>query len=314
MSIETRLQDSGPILPGSPLARALEGGVPPALSAGFADRVLAAAEQRPLRSLTPLPALRRAPGRWSAWRTGRRLAVGLAGVVALASAAAATGLLQQFALPLPSAGTVWASLAGTAKAAPATKRVAAAPEAAASPVAAPEPVGIVGPIDTPEELGEAFRRVDAVRDKRREVRRAFIEQRIADELARRRAAGLPEPTPEQLAAVRTRIEEAQARREQAVDTAVKARREELARRVAAGEAITGRDAIRPLQPRADVPKGSEAFEKLRGMPPAERRAALRAMSPEERAAIVGEYRARRAARAAPAVQEPQPADEPSASD
>ncbi|MFO6448832.1 hypothetical protein ACLBKU_16990 [Erythrobacter sp. NE805] len=302
MTIKTLDQDGGPIRPDTPLARALEGGAPPGLSAGFADRVVAAAEIR----AAPLPELRRRPGRWPGWRTGRRLAFGLAGVVALGSAAAATGLFQQLALPLPAAETVWASLGASAKAAPAGGADVAVPAPAPTPAAAPGPVGIAGPIDTPEELGEAFRRVDTMRDKRRELRRAWIEQRIADELARRRAAGLPEPTPEQLAAVRARIEAAQARREQAVDAQVKQRREELQRRLEAGEALTRRDLLRPA---IELPPGSEAFEALRRMPPRERREALRAMPPEQRAAILAEYRARREARLAPPPA-PTPAVEP----
>ena len=47
--------DSSPITPGSPLARALDDFAVPELSAGFADKVLAAAEARP----APLPELRR---------------------------------------------------------------------------------------------------------------------------------------------------------------------------------------------------------------------------------------------------------------
>ncbi len=307
MSIETQAHDGGPILPGTPLARALgEGAVPP-LSPGFADRVIAAAEApRP----APLPVSRRRSGRWSGWRTGQRLAVGAAGVVALASAAAATGLLQQLAIPVPSARIVWASIAGTAKAAPAAAPVPAAPPLVAEEPAAPEPVGIAGPIDTPEELGEAFRRVDAVREKRREMRRALVDQRIADEIARRRAAGRPEPTPEQLAQVRARIEEAQARRDEAVAAKVQERRAELEKRVAAGEPLTRRDMLRPLTPRPDQPPGSEALENLRRMAPRERREALRAMSPEERARIAEEYRARRAmAQPAPAPSaSPSPAE------
>lgn len=313
MSVDTHTYDGGPIVPGSPLARALDGGAAPRLSAGFADRVLAAAEARP----AALPELRRRPGRWSRWQIGRRLVFGLAGGVVLASAAAATGLLQQLAIPVPSAKTVWASLGGAAEAAPSTRPRPAAKAAAVEPPVQAQPVGIDGPIDTPEELGEAFRRVDAVREKRREVRRAAIDQRIADELARRRAAGLPEPTPEQLAAMRERIEAAQARRQQVADAAVKARREELRKRLESGEALTRRDLMQPLRPRSPLPPGSETFERLRGMPPAERRAALRAMTPEERSAVAEEYRARRAAAMAPpteVVPVPSPAPEPTPTD
>ncbi len=298
MSVNTQGHDGGPILPGTPLARALSAGAVPPLSNGFADRVVAAAEARP----EPLPELRRRSGRWSNWRTGRRLAVGFAGVVALASAAAATGLLQQLAIPVPSAGTIWASISGPARAAPAPSpsAAAAASSVATDEAVAPQPVGIAGPIDTPEELGEAFRRVDALRDKRREVRRAIIDQRIADEIARRSAAGLSPPTPAELAAVRERIDAAQSRRQQSVDARLKERREDLQRRVEAGEAITRRDILRPQATRQDLPEGSEAFETLRKMTPRERREAWRALPPEQRAALAEEYRTRRAAARAPA--------------
>lgn len=279
MSVDSNPRDGGPILPGSPLARALDSAAPPRLPAGFADRVVAAAEARPV----PLPRLRRGLG----WRTGRRVALGLAGVVALASAAAATGLLQQLALPVPSAGTVWASVTGSAKAAPAKP---APPVAAATPTA-PARAVIEGPIDTPAELAEAFRRVDAMREDRRAERRRIIDQRIASEIERRRAAGLRVPTAEEEARLRERIAAAEARREQRVDQRIAARREALQRRVEAGEAIT----------RA-LPQGSAEFERLRRLPPLERRAALQAMPPEQRRAIVEEFRALRAAAGSPAPQ------------
>ena len=43
------------------------------------------------------------------------------------------------------------------------------------------PVRIEGPIDTPEELGEAFRRIDEVRSRRSELRRQQLDQRITRE-------------------------------------------------------------------------------------------------------------------------------------
>lgn len=300
MSPDPQRQDGGPIIPGTPLDRALKGGAVPGLSAGFADRVVAAAEARP----APLPPLRRRVG---SWRTGHRLALGFAGVVALTSAAAATGLLHQIAPSLPTAKAVWASLAATVQSAPGAPPARAVPRPA--PAETPAPVGIAGPIDTPEELGEAFRRVDQLRESRREVRREVLERRIADALARRKAQGLPDLTPAEMAALRGRIAEHEARRQQVVDARMMARRAELERRVENGEALTPRDLARPLRPRQPLAPGSERLEQLRSLSPAERREAMRAMPPAERAALFEELRARRAAALAPPA-EPVPSSAP----
>ncbi|HSJ79375.1 MAG TPA: hypothetical protein VK913_11635, partial [Erythrobacter sp.] len=79
------------IFAAGPLARVLADYPVPALSAGFADRVMAAAEARS----APPPVLRRMSGRSGhGWRMGRRIAVGATCFAALATAAAATGLLE----------------------------------------------------------------------------------------------------------------------------------------------------------------------------------------------------------------------------
>lgn len=289
-----------PIAKDSPLARALDGFAAPGLSAGFADRVAAAAGTR----AAPLPELRR-PVRSRRWRIGQRIAIGVASFGVLATAATATGLLQQLAIPVPSAETVWASITGTAKAAPAPKP--AAPALAAAAEATPAAVTIDGPIDTPEELGEAFRRVDQVRAGRREERRAIIDQRIRSEIERRRAAGLPVPTPEEEARLRARIDAELARREQRADAAIAARRDTMQRKVANGEALTREDITG--RPPVD-PKLRETVRELRQLPPEERREAWRNLPPEERRALIDQARARRAARANPATV---PAAEPAPS-
>lgn len=298
MTSDAQHQDDGPILPGSSLARALDGAHAPRLSPGFADRVLAAAKARP----APLPA----PRRTARWRTGRRLAFGLTGVVALASAAAATGLLQQVVPSMPSPKAMWASLTGPARPAPAPRP---APAHTQAPAAEPSGLAITGPIDTPEELGEVFRRVDQLRDTRREVRRTLLERRLADALAQRKASGLPDPSPAELAALRERLAALEARREAAVDARAEVRRNAFEQRVEKGEAVTRRDFVRPLRPGEALPGGVETFERLRAMSPAERREAVRAMSPSERAALREELRARRAAGSAP---QPEAAPSPSA--
>ncbi len=311
MSVNEQQGPGAPITPDSPLARALDGYAAPPLSADFADRVLAAAEVRAATTLAPLPALRRPARGWRGWRTGQRIAVGIASFGALATAAAATGLLQQLDLPVPSAGAVWANITGTAAAAPAAvPKVAPAVTVPAIPIT-PAPVEIVGPIDTPEELGEAFRRIDAVRAGRREERRALIDQRIDSEIERRRAAGLPVPTPEEEARIRARIETAQSRRQQAIDARVGQRREEMQRKVESGEALTREDIIRPMR---DDARSLQQIERLRKLPPAERREALRRLPPEERRALIEAWRAGRAARQGTQGPAAEPAPDAAAAD
>lgn len=279
-----------PFIPGTPLARALDAFCAPDLPAGFAERVIAAAEARP----APLPELRRASG-GRGWRFGRRLAIGLAGFGALATAAAATGVLEQFDLPVPSAETVWAGITGK----PPAPAPAAVPEpviAAASDTDAPAPVAITGPIDTPEELAEAFRRIEAVREGRFAARAERIDRRIDTAIERRRAAGEPVPTAEQEAQLRARIEARETRRRQIVDERLAAQREALQRKVESGAAVTREDIVTPLR--------------AEGLPGA-RREALRRLPPEERRALIEAWRAGRASMLSP-VEPSAPVSEPPA--
>ena len=277
------------IMAGSPLARALDDFAVPGLSAGFADRVVAAAEAR----AAPLPELRRGNGAGPRrWRLGQRIAIATLGFGALASAAAATGVLERFDIPVPSPQKVWASMTGTA--APAAP--AAAVPATSAPAAAPAalaPVVIDGPIDTPEELGEAFRRIDEVRAGRSEARRQIIDQRIDRAIERRRAAGLPAPNPEQEARLRQRIEAAQATREAKAVEQIEARRQELRLRVDNGEALT-RETIAPQRLKnPDAPPRVPRVPRLRDLTPAQRRELLRSLPPEDRRAVTEEVRRRR---------------------
>ncbi len=304
MSVNGQDPGAAPIIPGSPLARVLDGYAVPELADGFAERVLAAAEARP----APLPGLRPpARSQWRRWRAGQRIAIGLASFGALATAAAATGLLQQLALPVPSAQTVWASLTGTA----AAENIVPARPAATAPAAANSDaagVAIDGPIDTPEELGEAFRRVEQVRSERRAERRTLIDQRIRNEIERRRAAGLPVPTAEEEARLRGRIEQELARREERADQQIAARREAMQRKIENGEALTPADLAGrpPLDPAL-----RDKMRELRAMTPAERREAWRSLPPAERRVIAETLRARRATATAAQVEaapEPLPAE------
>lgn len=286
--------EGAPIAPGSPLARALDGFAAPELPAGFADKVLAATATR----AAPLPELRRnGAGKAAGWRLGRRIAIGMVGFSALATAAAATGLLERVGLPVPSAGKVWASITG---APPPSEPAPAAPDVSAAPVdpapVALAPVQIEGPIDTPEELGEAFRRIHEVRKGRSEMRRQLLDQRITREKERRAAAGLPLPTPEEEARIRQRLEEARLRREGVLSERIEARREELRARVESGEALTREDIVRPIREEQRSLQQRQQLERLRRMSPEQRREAVRRLPPEERRALMEAWQQRRAQR------------------
>lgn len=279
-----------PIRPGSPLARVLEDYPVPPLSDGFADRVVAAAEAR----APALPPLRRdLSGR--GWRTGRRLAIAVMSFGALATAAAATGVLERAGLPVPSARVVWANITG--ETAPAVAAAPAKREIPAAKTASFETqVTIDGLIDTPEELAEAFRRIDEVRNRRRSERRETIDQRIDKVIERRHAAGLPVPDADQRARLRERIEQAQAEREALNDERIRLRREALQRRVENGEALTRED-IAPSRRGNVLPsERHEQLERLRTMSPEARREALRQLPPAERREVMEAWRQRRAGR------------------
>ncbi|MFN4019865.1 MAG: hypothetical protein ACK4IC_05035 [Erythrobacter sp.] len=287
--------EGAPIAPGGPLARALDGFGVPDLPAGFADKVLAATATRP----APVPYLRRtgSTGTVRGWRLGRRIAIGVVGISALASAAAATGLLDRVGLPVPSASKVWASITGQPSARKPAKPampVAAVPHDPAPVETAP--VRIEGPIDTPEELSETFRRIDEVRTRRSELRRQQLDQRIAREKERRAAAGLPLPTPEEEARIRQRLEEARLRREAALNERIEARRAQLRARVESGEALTREDLVRPIREEQRSLQQRQKLERLRRMNPEERREAVRQLPPEQRRALLEAWQQRRAER------------------
>jgi hypothetical protein len=227
----------------------------PDLSQGFADRVVAATEGR----APPLPEQRNTPTRW---RTSRRLAIGLLSAGALASAAAATGVLGEFGVDLPSPREVWSSITGAQP----EPEPAPSPPASTSPALVPEtrsPVVIEGPIDTPEELEEAFRRVDERREERLDTRRSRVDQRIEERMDARRAQGLPAPTPEQEERLRDRLEEMRENADERRAARIEERRETLREDVETGGEITREDFIEANRMR------------LRNLSPEERRDRLR---------------------------------------
>lgn len=283
------MSGTNPIDPRSPLGLMLSADSVPDLSPGFADRVLAAAETR----TAPLPEPRRVL-RGRGWRMGRRIAIVATGFGALATAAAATGLLNRLDLPLPSPQKVWANLTGEVHPAPVA---ASRPAAIAVEEAVSQPrarVAIEGPVDTPAELEEAFRRIDEVRAVRKDTRRQQVNGRIDDALARRRAAGLPVPSAEEEARLRAQLEDNRARLESAAAGRIEARRTQLREQVEGGQPLTRDD----LLPGPGV--GEElATPRLRDLPLEERRARLR------------EWREHRAGRLAPApADSDSPADTP----
>ncbi len=214
----------------------------PPLPAGFADRVLAVAQDR----APPLPPLRRPPA--SRWRNARRVALGVGAGLLLSSAAAATGVLQQVGIVLPP--PVQKIVDDVAQKVTGRPPVAATPAAPPAPSTQAPPL-VQGPIDTPEELDTVFSHADARRPERVAQRRALVDQRIDREIARRREAGLPVPTAEEEAALRQRLGDARARRDAEAAPRREALREELRETVAEGQPLT-RETLRQAREEAGL--------------------------------------------------------------
>lgn len=252
-----------------PLDAALANDPVPDLPADFADSIVAATQGR----ADPLPRARvAAPNRW---RSTRRLAVGLIGAGALASAAAAAGLLDNLPVEIPTPQEVWSSITGDAS------DPASSPSAPLSAVPAElapvedQPVVIEGPIDTPEELEESFRRVDQVREVRRDRRQRFTDQRIDTAIERRREQGLPAPTPEREARLRKRIERIRENAQGRVDTQLEERRDALRDEIENGAELTAEEVIQRQRGLGSESPIADRMERLRQLPPAQRRAVIR---------------------------------------
>ncbi len=264
------MSDDTPITADSPLGRALAADKAPDLPVGFADRVLTATKDRP----SPLPETRAGGGGVTRWRSARRLAVGAVIAGALATTAAATGLLGDLPISIPSAEKVWATITGqdeSSEPAVPTKTNGPAellPEASAPPI-------LEGPIDSPEELEEAFRRVDEVRGNRTNNRRDRVDQRIDNIIERRREQGLPAPTPEQEERLRERLDQSRERRDLRREDRLEQRREELRERVEAGEDLTREDFVREQREAVGQPGRRGRMERLRDLSPEERRERIR---------------------------------------
>ncbi|MEL7445427.1 MAG: hypothetical protein AAGK02_06390 [Pseudomonadota bacterium] len=290
------MSDNGPVLPNSPLERALNGYAVPELSADFADRVVARVEARP----EPLPVPRRSSRGSLGWSRARKAVAGVAAFGMLATAAAATGLLEELSIEIPSAEEVWSSVTGgTGSGSPETDEMGGAganlqPNAAST-------WEFDGAIDTPEELEAAFSQIDDLRARRQDTFRSRVDRFIDREIQRREARGLPTPTPEQEARLRDRIDSGIDRRAGSREGRIEERRERLREKVESGEPVTRQD----LRPGADgsaiPPRMQQRMERLKEMSPEERREALRNFR---------ERRQQRRADRAASSQEPAEADVP----
>ncbi|MEL6528519.1 MAG: hypothetical protein AAGK01_06310 [Pseudomonadota bacterium] len=287
-----------PISRDSALGRLLGADKAPALPKDFADRVVAQTADR----AAPLPQARSGNGGVRRWRSGRRLAAGAVIFGALASTAAATGLLDDLPIALPSPEKVWATITGQSDASepvdPPIERTPAQNE--------PEtikPVKIEGPIDSPEELEEAFRRVDEVRTNRADTRRERIDRRLDNAIDRRREQGLPVPTPEQEQRLRDRIDRVRERREERVDQRLDERRDEMRERIENGEELSREDFIREQRDAVGRPGRRDRLERFRDMTPEQRRSRIRQIR-EQRQQGLRELIEEEDASQPPAVGEP----------
>lgn len=277
------------------LGRVLDDDVVPEMRSGFADRVIAATQGR----ADPLPQTRQRSARGAGW--GRRLALGFVAAGALGTAAAASGLLDDLPIDIPTPREVWSSITGgpVEEATPAS--APSVPDADLVPQAS-QPVIIEGPIDTPEELEEAFRRIDQVRETRRDMRRKAVDRRIDNAIERRRDQGLSVPEPEQVERLKGRIERLRDTADQRIGERLEERREGLRETIDQGGELSREDFIGMQRGVGTDTPVADRIERLRQLPPEERRARIRQWR---------ERRLERLQQAENAEPEPAPALDPS---
>lgn len=165
--------------------------VPP-VSAGLADRIMAAATTP---TAAPFAAPRRAksdPGRRGVWRRGRQVVLGTCAVALLSAGAVASGLLGRVGIEVP---VLTAMLAPKPKPVAKPVRVAPKPLVTRSAAAVPPPAvaETLPPMVVPQPLSPGER--IALREERRERRQAFaakhpiaaaaIRERVRQQLVRR---------------------------------------------------------------------------------------------------------------------------------
>ncbi|MEM1050819.1 MAG: hypothetical protein AAGI28_01865 [Pseudomonadota bacterium] len=255
----------------------------PDMSADFADRVVDATENR----ARPLPQLRPAPSR--RWRSGRRVLVGVLAAGALATAAAATGVLEELGIELPAVEEVWSAVTFEERPEPLQ------PVTEETPADQHEDAPLIeGRIDTPEELEEVFRRVDEAGDIRRENRRDRVDQRIDNAIERRSRQGLPLPSAEQEQRLRDRLERFREWSDERRERRTEDRRDELRETLKEEGTLAREDIIRGEASDRSV---AERVRRFRELPPEERRERIRQFREQ-----------RRANRGLPIQQEPQVLD------
>ncbi|MEP0191344.1 MAG: hypothetical protein ABJP70_12050 [Erythrobacter sp.] len=267
------MSDTDLIARDSGLGRLLDANAAPPLPKGLADRIVARTKDR----APPLPETRsrRSPRR--RWFSARRLSIAALGAGALATAAAATGALEDWGVSIPGVENVWASLTGDLEQGKNQALVGGGSVGDGEPIPAFAPqirrsTMPDGSISSTEELEEAFKRFDRARQGMEETRRRNVDRGIEQVIERRRARGLPVPTPAQEERIRDRIEQSRERRDARSKTRREGRREALREKIENGEEITAED----LRPGggvggADRPRFRERVERLRELPPEERR-------------------------------------------
>ncbi len=277
----------------------------PELPAGFADRIVTVAENRaPL-----LPAKRPIMSRIRGWSSARKAVVGVAATGMLATAAAATGMLERVGVELPSVEQVVEAIAGgpdPLDAALENELSMAPSDELGDESEGAGPTQIDGSIDTPEELDEAYRQLTERRSARRDQRRARIDEALERRLERRRAQGLPAPTAEEEAQLRERIEQRRATRDARDGARMDQRRDSIQQRMEAGDGKSLREIVE--EERAARRANREANGAVGG------RKRWRDMTQEERRARRQEIRERRAKRLGNGAEEvtTQPNVQPSA--
>ena len=279
-----------PISADSALARALDSMSVPPLPNDFADRVTtrAGAEAQALTqngaARSSVSARSKERGRipaFARWRAPHRLMAATLGIGALASAAAATGVLGNLPANVPEVEQVWRDITGE-------QPVAAMPSGP-DPAALideqiePETSGstkIIGAIDTREELEEAFTRIDALRKERIALRRERIDRRRSFLLEERRKAGGTAPDTQNEARIEEAIEAQRERRDANRRALRDARRAMLRERLEEGDELPITEAFgnAPLMSEDRAERRALRRERLRewrSMKPEARRERLR---------------------------------------
>ncbi|MDX2210783.1 MAG: hypothetical protein SFV20_10555 [Sphingopyxis sp.] len=234
------------------LAKALDAYAAPALPANFAARVTERAlAGRPL----PPPFPRRAAR--SRWLPRRGVALGLAAGALMSATAAAAGVFGDIGVTIPALRQFAERIALVEPAEPInppTRRTAAPLPPASAAAGTPPTAAPIGPALTPEQLETRFRAADARRAERRERVTQRVESAVERGIARREAAGLPVPSPEQRAAIRARVEDRLVTRDALTSERREANRDALRARVREQQAAPADAGAAPVPAPALTPE------------------------------------------------------------